>query len=225
MHSDLLRDPFQFRVYTPPCYSEFVEDEYPVLYLLHGLGFDDEQWDRIGVDEAMDRLIANGTIPPFILVLPKDNEGTSPINDPFGKAFMEDLMPFINENFRVKKERKYVGIGGISRGAAWAVHLGFQHWESFGGVGLHSLPVFYYDEWKVPIWLDEIPEGEFPRVYLDIGKRDRPQVLESAEWFTDQLDERWLPYEYYLFNGTHTEEYWSSHVEDYLLWYAAEWWE
>ena len=199
--------------------------EYPVLYLIHGLGFDDEQWDRLGVDEAMDRLLAEGSIPPFIIVMPKDNEGTSPINDKFGEALVQELVPFINEHYRTKSERAYQGIGGISRGAAWAAHLSLRFWEMFGVVGLHSLPVFYYDEWKVPNWLEEIPEDEFPRVYLDIGKDDRPQVLESAQWFTDLLDERYLPYEYYLFNGRHNEEYWASHVEDYLLWYSAEWWE
>ena len=58
----LLPDPLVYRIYLPPCYDEEPERAYPVLYLIHGQTYSDTQWDRLGVPETADRLIASGEV-------------------------------------------------------------------------------------------------------------------------------------------------------------------
>ena len=120
LQTDLLRFPLDVRVYVPPCYAQEPEMRYPVLYLIHGQSFTDDQWDRLGVDEHLDALIAAREVPPFLVVMPRDREWTQSNQDPFGKAFIEVLLPWVEANYRTLPERKYRAVGGLSRGAGWA---------------------------------------------------------------------------------------------------------
>jgi enterochelin esterase-like enzyme len=221
--SDFLDSGMQFRVYTPPCYKENGDERYPVLYMVHGQTFNDDQWDRLEADETAGELIAAGEVAPFIIVMPYDRASTQPAVDKFGEAFIQELVPWIDAEYRTLAEREFRAVGGLSRGASWAIHFGLTHPDLFGAVGGHSPPVFQEDASRVRDWLDGI-EGELmPRFWLDIGERDQRAILDSAIWFEGLLNERDIPHEWYLFAGDHSEEYWSSHVELYLRWYAAEW--
>jgi enterochelin esterase-like enzyme len=220
---DYLPRPLLFRIYLPPCYDEQPKRHYPVLYLIHGQGFTDDQWERLGVPQTADALISSGEIPPFLVVMPRDQVWTQPSVDKFGQALVEALIPWVDGHYRTFPERGQRAIGGLSRGAAWAVHLGLSHWELFGAIGAHSLPVFWEDVPDVQGWIDQIPINSFPRLYLDIGDRDRPEVLESAAWFEKLLIEMDIPHEWHLFSGEHDEAYWKSHVEQYIRWYSAGW--
>ncbi len=93
----------------------------------------------------------------------------------------------------------------------------------FGAIGAHSPPIFWSDVSRVRAWLQEIPASQLPRIYLDIGEDDRPEILESARWFEALLTDMNVPHEWHLFPGYHDEAYWSSHVEQYLRWYARDW--
>jgi enterochelin esterase-like enzyme len=221
--SELLDSGLQFRVYTPPCYEENVDERYPVLYLVHGQTFNDDQWDRLQADETATQLIAAGEVAPFIIVMPYDRASTQPAVDKFGEAFIEELVPWIDSEYRTIAEREFRVVGGLSRGASWAIHFGLLHPELFSAVGGHSPPVFQEDATKVRGWLDGIEPELMPRFWLDIGERDQRAILDSAIWFEGLLNERDIPHEWYLFAGDHSEEYWSSHVELYLRWYATEW--
>ena len=212
-----------FRVYTPPCYEEFPVQKYPVLYLIHGQGFDDEQWDRVGVDEAADALIGSGEVAPFIIVMPYDNYSLRPSVGFFDEAFLNELLPWIDENYRTLTDREHRAIGGLSRGASWAIHFALSEPELFGALGGHSPPVFIEEAKKVVEWLDAIPINRMPRVWLDIGDRDTENIIHSAEFFEGLLAERNIPHEWHIYPGDHSEEYWSAHVEEYLLWYARDW--
>lgn len=223
LSSALLPEPLEYRLYLPPCYDQDREQRYPALYLLHGQGFAHDQWDRLGVDESAEALILAGEIPPFLIVLPRDRSWAQPDEDPFGQALLAELIPHIDATYRTLPERRYRAIGGLSRGAAWAVHLGLTQWQDFGAIGAHSLPVFFSDASKIPAWLDAIPAESLPRIYLDIGEKDRPEVLESARWFESLLNEAGIPHEWHLFTGYHEESYWRLHMEQYLRWYALEW--
>jgi len=64
LETDLLPKPLDFRVYVPPCYDQEVARRYPVLYLIHGQSYNDDQWDRLGADETADVQIASGEAPP-----------------------------------------------------------------------------------------------------------------------------------------------------------------
>jgi enterochelin esterase-like enzyme len=212
-----------YRIYLPPCYDEQSERGYPVLYLIHGKGYSDDQWIRLGVPEICDALFANGDVAPFMIVMPRDQVWKRPSADKFGQALVEELFPWVEAQYRTLPGRKYHAIGGISRGAAWAVHLGLIRWDLFGTIGAHSLPVFLEDVPAIQGWIDQIPIESFPRLYLDIGDHDSQVVSESAIWFEELLTEKGIPHEWHLFPGEHDETYWHSHVEQYLRWYAAEW--
>jgi enterochelin esterase-like enzyme len=218
-----LPNPLDYRLYLPPCYGEDPEARYPVLYLVHGQSFNDDQWDRLGADEIMDRLIADKEIPPFIIVMPRDTRWGSAEQDPFDEAVLQGLIPYIDERYQTLADRHHRAIGGLSRGAGWAANLGLQYPELFGAVGMHSLALFWSDVPFVKLWLDEIPPQMMPRFYIDAGLNDRPDILNSSRWLENLLDQRDIPHEWHLFAGYHDEAYWSSHLEQYLRWYAAEW--
>lgn len=222
--SEPLDHPLVFRVYTPPCYEEHADQRYPVIYMIHGQTYNEDQWDRLGADEAADALIASGDVSPFLIVVPADaSHFTQPTANAFDESVVGELIPWIDAHYRTLAERRYRAVGGLSRGASWAIHLVLTHPELFGSLAGHSPPVFQEDASKVRGWLDSIPDLLMPRIWLDIGERDQRAILDSALWFEGLLDERDIPHEWSLFIGDHSEAYWSSHVEQYLRWYAAEW--
>lgn len=221
LETERLPDPLIYRVYTPPCYDEIPENRFPVLFLLHGQTYTDDQWDRLGADEVADALIASGEIPPLIIVMPRDRRWIQPPQNKFGEALVYDLLPLIDQQYRTIPQREYRAIGGLSWGANWAVHIGLTEWRYFGKIGAHSYPVFTTDGPQIPRWLESIPEKMLPQIYLDSGVNDR--WLSSTLWFENLLTEMGVPHEWYLFQGAHDETYWTEHVEAYLRWYTSGW--
>jgi len=213
----------EYRLYLPPCYDELPDQHYPVLYLIHGQSFDDTQWERLGMFATADRLIANGEISPLIIVLPRDRLWLQPTESNFAQAIVDELIPTVDDQYRTIPERGYRAVGGLSRGASWAIHLALNYWPYFSALGGHSPPVFWADIPYIKVWLDAIPLDSMPRIYLDMGDNDRPEIVESATWFEQLLTERNILHEWHLFQGYHEEAYWAAHVEDYLRWYAASW--
>lgn len=222
-HSSKLNLPLDYRIYLPPCYADQPTRRYPVLYLIHGQSYSDDQWIRLGVAKFADRLILAHQIPPLLIVMPRDRIWAQPPQDPFGEVLVEQLIPFIDENYRTMTNRNYRAIGGLSRGAGWAVHLGLSHWELFSEIGAHSLAVFGSDIQTIPKWLDQIPVNSRPNIFLDIGRNDRPEMLKWTLWFEQLLTEKNFPHEWYYYDGYHDEAYWSAHVEQYLRWYTQAW--
>src|SRR5687767_6725971 len=110
-------------VYTPPGYS--TEKKYPVLYLLHGIGGDEEEWRRGGRPEIiLDNLIAENKAAPMIVVMPNgraqadDRPGTNvfaaaPAFGKFDKDLLGDLIPFIQSKYSVKTERENRALAGL----------------------------------------------------------------------------------------------------------------
>jgi enterochelin esterase-like enzyme len=210
-------------IYLPPCYQDQKGRHYPVLYLIHGKNYSHDQWDRIGADEVADKFVAAGEAAPFIIVMPQDRLGIEPPEDQFGEAILAELIPWIDKSYRTIPEREYRAIGGLSRGAAWAIHLGLGHWEVFGAVGAHSMALFWGDVADIPLWLEEMqPEGT-PRIFVDVGRKDFEEIRNSSAWFRDLLTEMDIPHEWYSFAGTHDEDYWRSHLELYMRFYTLEW--
>jgi enterochelin esterase-like enzyme len=217
----LLDKPMRYNVYLPPCYSTMQPRRYPVLYLLHGQNYDEEQWLRLGVASTLDRLIASGEVAPFIVVMPFDYSFKQPTEYKFEEAFTQLLIPQIEINYRTFKAASQRAIGGLSRGGAWAIRLGTRHPELFGAIGGHSPSIFYADMQTLPIRLLKIPAEQFPRLWLDAGDSDSEyQTVVSFEQF---LSKHNLPHEWHGYVGWHDETYWSAHVDEYLRWYAEEW--
>ncbi|MDH5605300.1 MAG: alpha/beta hydrolase-fold protein [Anaerolineae bacterium] len=221
--SKIMPQPLEFRIYLPPCYDQLPEHSYPTIYLIHGQTYSQDQWDRLGADEQADEMILIGESVPFIIVMPRDRTWDPPEKDLFGEAVVNELIPYIDENYRTIPDREHRAVGGLSRGASWAVHLGLNRWDLFGTIGAHSLPVFWSDVTDVRPLLQAIPPESMPRIYIDIATKDSAQSKFSSEWFVRVLIEEGIPHEWYLFVGEHNEKYWASHVRQYLRFYTHEW--
>jgi len=203
------------QVYLPPCYGVYPR-QYPVLYLLHGLGFTETQWGRLGVPTTADKLIAAGQIAPLIVVMPREKK------DPrFETALVKELQPYIDQTFQTLADRRYRAIGGLSRGAGWAVHIGLHHPELFSRIGAHSLAIFYNDEKEILDWTHHLPPEHIPAIYFDLGDDDAQQ--KSSYWFDQVLTWFKVDHTFVTQPGGHSEKYWSAHVAEYLEFYAADW--
>ncbi|MGD2026171.1 MAG: alpha/beta hydrolase-fold protein [Anaerolineales bacterium] len=219
----LLREPVELLVYLPPCYAETPSAEYPALYLIHGQDFDQQQWANLGVTALADEWIGSGEEAPFLIVMPYVADWREPPVFPFGQALVEEVIPYIGEHYQAASGRDSRVVGGISRGAGWAFHLGLKYWEEFSAFGVHSLPVFFSDAPQVESWLDAIPTGRHPRIYLDYPEIEQSAIRNSTNFFINQLEERGIPYTFSTGLGRHDEAYWGAHIEDYLHFYLAGW--
>jgi enterochelin esterase-like enzyme len=222
MPSKLLTRPLEIKVYLPPCYSETRNPGYPVLYMLHGQTYGNDQWVRLGLLAKADELITAGTVTPMIIVLPYEMSWTvGPEESSFDETFIQELIPFIDETYNGCAERSCRAIGGLSRGGNWAVYLGFSHPEEFAAIGAHSAPLFYGEIQRITAVLQtKGAVSTLPAIYIDAGNRDEniSQVLAYVDLFKKYN----VPYTFTEFTGYHAEEYWSAHTGDYLQWYSAQ---
>ncbi len=150
-------------VYTPAGY-ENSSRKYPVLYLLHGMGGDEDAWATLGrAAQILDNLIAGGKAEPMIVVMPNGNPNTSaapgewsgaqqyqPVfgrND-FGdsKATMEasfpDIINYVEKHYRVLNDRRHRAVCGLSMGGGHTFWATVHYPEAFGYIGLFSASVW-----------------------------------------------------------------------------------
>jgi enterochelin esterase-like enzyme len=220
--SELLKKDIAVRIYTPPCIDKSGKTAYPVLYLLHGQSYKEDQWVRLGVPETADLLIQSGLMQPLIIVMPGEANYLEDMRSSnYDDAILEEVLPWVEGHFPAQKLRTGRAIGGLSRGSGWAMHLGLSHPDLFVSIGAHSLTQISGDYYSIPKWRTKTLEEELPRIYIDIGLQDR--YKDPARGFELRLSEYSYPHEWHLNLGTHNEEYWSSHVKDYLRWYNEGW--
>jgi enterochelin esterase family protein len=141
-------------VYTPPGYESSTV-RYPVFYLIHGGGGDEEAWVDMGrATEIFDNLIAQGKMLPMIVVIPNGNEWqTESPNDhqvknpsngnagqilQFPDSLVHDMIPFIDKTYRTKADRENRAIAGLSRGGAQTLYAALNHLDEFAWVGVFS---------------------------------------------------------------------------------------
>ncbi|OMD39100.1 enterochelin esterase [Paenibacillus odorifer] len=137
-------------VYTPPGYS--TEKEYSVLYLLHGIGGDENEWYTHGKPQViLDNLYADQMLKPMIVVLPN---GRAMLNDraegdlfasdkvqafeTFESDLLHDLIPYIEENYLVLTDRMHRAIAGLSMGGGQSLNIGLNNLDHFAWVGAFS---------------------------------------------------------------------------------------
>ncbi len=155
--------------------------------------------------------------------MPYERYGGQPIETGFSQAVMDVLLPHIDSTYRTLVDRQHRAVGGLSRGGGWAIHFGISQAASFGVLGAHSPAVFHSDAQRMRTWLNNLPQKDAPRIFIDIGERDRPEILRSTNWFVGLLNEYDLAHDWRFFAGYHSEEYWTSHMEQYLIWYTQDW--
>jgi enterochelin esterase-like enzyme len=213
--------PTAFIIYLPPCYDQLPEQHYPVLYLLHGQTYTADQWVRLGAPAAADRLIHSGQSVPFIIVFPEDRYWNIQQGMYFGQYLLNDVIPYIDSNFRTLPDRAHRAIGGLSRGGGWAFEVGVSRPDLFGSLGLHSPAILATDRASATRWIRELSPELWPRLYIDMGDNDRESEFNIR--LEAVLTEYEIPHEWHLNTGAHDEAYWSEHVNEYIQWYAAGW--
>ena len=116
--SKILNKDVKYTIYLPPDYTSS-DRTYPVVYLLHGYTHDNTSWLQCGeINRYADKAIAEGTIPPMIIVMP-NGDSSFYINSYDGKEkyedfFIKEFMPSIEKTYRIKAEKKYRGVAGLS---------------------------------------------------------------------------------------------------------------
>jgi enterochelin esterase-like enzyme len=206
-----------YRVYLPPCYQPSHQTDYPVLILIHGLQSTDSQWDDLGVSEAADALIRAGELPPTVIVMPWERKGLD-----FESAIVDVLLPHIRATYAGEGDRDSTAIGGLSRGAGWALRIGLKHPEVFGSIGLHSPAVLPPDMYYVAGWVKAARESStVPRLWIDIADHDTSRA--GAVELAAVLADLGLSYAWSTAPGEHSADYWSSRLTDYLRWYGQPW--
>ncbi|MFQ5922096.1 MAG: alpha/beta hydrolase [Anaerolineales bacterium] len=204
-----------YRVYLPPCASE-AQGQLPTLYLLHGLARTDAHWDELEADEVAQGLVVAKQAPPFLIVMPWERLGLE-----YEQTIVEYLIPHIESEYGASPDRALRSIGGISRGAGWALRIGLRRPELFQAIGLHSPAVLVPDMFMLPGWIEAIPMERMPEIWIDVGDRD-PLRLSLSD-LTALFDEASVPYTLRSYPGEHIEAYWADHIEDYLRWYVSGW--
>lgn len=206
-------------VYLPPSYSE--SSKYPVLYLLHGIGGDEEEWLRGGTPHIiLDNLYAEGKLEPMIVVLPngramKNDRATGNVMDrekvaafaTFEGDLLKDLIPFIESTYPTLTDRENRAIAGLSMGGGQSLNFGLGNLDTFAWVGgFSSAP-----NTKEPEVL--IPDPQKARDLLKllwISCGDKDQLIRFSERTHEYLVKHNVPHVYYIEPGGHDFKVWKN---------------
>jgi enterochelin esterase family protein len=135
----------RMHVYTPPGY-ELGSTRYPVFYLLHGAGDNDEAWSSVGrAGFILDNLIAAKKARPMVVVMPAGHTSRGP-GSPIGRAateefvndFVTDVMPYVEKHYRVLTDRANTAIAGLSMGGGHTLNVAIPRLERFAYIGVYS---------------------------------------------------------------------------------------
>ena len=206
------------KVYTPPGYSS--DKKYPVLYLLHGIGGDENEWARGGAPGViLDNLYADKKATPMIVVMPngrasKDLTGRDPIpkQSPafaaFEKDLLTDLIPYVEKNWSVKSDRESRAVAGLSMGGGQSLNFGLGNLDTFAWVGgFSSAP-----NTRRPADLLKDPAEAAKKLrLLYVACGDKDGLLRISKGVHDMLDEKKVPHIYRVIpDGKHDFKVWKS---------------
>lgn len=247
--SKILKTDRNFAIYLPPDYDTS-QRSYPVLYLLHGAGDNQTGWVQFGeVLHIADKAIAEGKVTPMIIVMPdafttrlgyfNDIRGDWNYED----YFFEELMPYVEETYRIKREKRYRAIAGLSMGGGGTFVYALRHPELFssacplsayiGQLTLedekNSLTNFYkvdnIDNYDVKAFYEKnnvlplidstsVEAMKSVRWYIDCGDDDF--LYEGNSLVHIALKKKEIPHEYRVRDGAHTWTYWRESLPDVL---------
>jgi S-formylglutathione hydrolase FrmB len=144
-HSASLGREVPYAVSLPPSYRTSPERRYPLVIFLHGMFNDERDWERRGVQAALDALRAKGQVGEFIVAIPR-GENSFYINARQGEryedAIVQDFLPFIERRYRTLGTRAGRLMAGISMGGYGALLIAFKHPQLFAGVAAHCAAIF-----------------------------------------------------------------------------------
>ncbi|MBN8246622.1 MAG: esterase family protein [Verrucomicrobia bacterium] len=204
-------------VYTPPGYS--TDRKYPVLYLLHGIGGDEEEWRRGGQPQViLDNLIADGKAVPMIVVMPNgraqadDRPGpnamaTAPAFGVFDKDLLGSLIPFIESRYSVTADREHRALAGLSMGGGQSLNFGLGNLDTFAWVGgFSSAP-----NTRPPAALVPDPDqakAQLKLLYLSCGNKDG--LIRISQGVHAYLQEKEVPHVWHVDEHAHDFQHWKK---------------
>ncbi|SIN71979.1 esterase [Algoriphagus halophilus] len=224
-------------IYTPPGYEQSNE-QFPVLYLLHGAGGDEEAWVSLGrTAQIMDNLIAQGKAKPMIVVMPNGNviqdgapgEGSDGFYKPqfmvpktmdgtYEDNFM-DIIRFVEANYQVKANKANRAIAGLSMGGFHTLHISRHYPNMFDYIGLFSAAIMPREDATGRVYsnFDETLKNQMDNGYelywIAIGKTDF--LYEANKEFRAKLDSMNMPYEYVESEGGHIWRNWRVYLTQF----------
>lgn len=240
-------EPLRYTVYLPDGYERDARS-YPVVYLLHGYGGEDTDWVRYG-DAAYitDRLIADNTIPPLILVMP-DAADSWYVNSPDYGRYEDaviDLIEHIDTSYRTVPERASRAIGGLSMGGYGAARLAIKYPEMFAAASVMSGAVFekvppdlttlFSEVFGAPVdttlYRESLPSTllnswdantEQPAFYLTVGDDDTVTPYRLSTALQRALQEAGAETQLRVTDGMHAWPVWKDALDDTLKFFVAE---
>jgi predicted alpha/beta superfamily hydrolase len=236
--SRFLRNQRDLIVYLPPGYNDQPARLFPVLYLHDGQNLFDGVTSFIpGMDwhvgQTADQSICVGAIEPLVIVgmyntkarireytpthVPKLGGGRA---DRYAKFLIEEVQPFIEREYRTLSGAENTGIGGSSLGGLVSLYLGLKLPHIFGKIAALS-PSVWWNQRIMHRFAAEFRVQPHPRIWLDIGTREGPRIVQDVEQFRDVLLrngwqlERDLHYER-VEGAEHNEGAWAQRVGPFL---------
>jgi enterochelin esterase-like enzyme len=142
----------RLHVYTPPGY-ESGQGKFPIFYLLHGSGDNDDAWPSVGrAGFILDNLIADGKARPMVVIMPAGHtfapglrsrgEGGRPVAEEFLEDFVKDVMPYAETHYRVYTDRSHRAMAGLSMGGGQTLNVAIPHLDQFAYIGVFSAGIF-----------------------------------------------------------------------------------
>jgi enterochelin esterase-like enzyme len=209
----------KMHVYTPPGYSK--EKKYPVLYLLHGIGGDETEWQRFcRPNVLLDNLLAEGKVAPMIVVMPNGRaqkndraEGdifkSAPAFAAFEKDLLNDVIPAIETRFSVQANREHRALAGLSMGGGQSLNFGLGHLDTFAWVGAFSAA----PNTKPPAQL--VPDPAVAREKLKLlwvacGKKDG--LIRVSQGVHAYLKENDVPHVWHVDGNAHDPTEWKNNL-------------
>jgi enterochelin esterase-like enzyme len=240
--SRILKMERKYAIYLPPNYNS-TDVSYPVLYLLHGSGDDQTGWVQFGqVQHIADKAISEGKCAPMIIVMPDANTGVKGyLNTIDGKFdfenyFFDELIPHIEKNYRVRTERRYRAVSGLSMGGGGTIAYALHHPDLFAvaaplsaATGTWDFEKFKSDVKRTnPNISDEKIESYYKSHDIESVIKNAPEEkrnqIKSVRWYISCGDDDFLyegnslmhicfrknnvPHEYRVKDGGHTWTYW-----------------
>lgn len=182
--SSVMNRSVKYTIYLPPDY-ETSERSYPVVYLLHGYTDNNTGWLQFGeINRLADVAIADGTIPPMIIVMP-NGDSSFYINSYDGKEkyedfFIKEFMPTIEKTYRIKAEKRYRGIAGLSMGGYGSLIYSLKYPELFSAAAPLSAAVI--DDNSISTMPDQFYESAFGQLF---GRGLKGKDRLNTAWYSN----------------------------------------
>lgn len=204
-------------VYTPPGYTK--DREYPVLYLLHGIGDDEDGWHQKGVANViLDNLQADGKAELMIVVMPNGRAAPGvtvrtpqieqlPAFEAFEQDLLNDIIPRVERRYSVKRQRTHRALAGLSMGGGQSLNFGLRHLDTFAWLGAFSTARNTKAAAELVLDPDRVAK-ELRLLWLSCGDRD--ELIGISEYFHSTLREMNVPHAWRVSSGDHTWSVWKS---------------